>query len=59
MTSRVEGSGRVGGTQFDDKVVSGRLSQDVELTPTEGWSCDVCGRVFVPERAGEHLASHD
>jgi hypothetical protein len=54
---RVDGSGRVGGTQFDDQVVNGCLSTDWPYKPTvrHVMHCDLCPKVFLPDRFDEHM----
>jgi hypothetical protein len=55
--SRIEGSGRVGGTQFDDQAVNGLLSTDKPAMPsTQDIShCNSCNRDFLTSRINEHV----
>ena len=50
------GSGRVGGTQFDDKVLIGIRSEDWPRKPVVRHvkHCDDCNKTFLPDRYAEH-----
>lgn len=47
--------GRVGGTQFDDKVIDGITSIDWKPLIRHVTDCDICGKAFLPERYDEHV----
>lgn len=47
--------GRVGGTQFDDKIVKGVLASDKPWYPRPVAYCTYCPKAFLPERFREHL----
>lgn len=51
--------GRVGGTQFDDKVIIGRRSEDVIPKLASTTECPVCNRRYLSWRFTEHKAEHD
>lgn len=55
--SRIEGSGRVGGTQFDDQAVNGLLSTDLKPTERPVSECTVCHKTFLPDRIDEHMGT--
>lgn len=54
---KVEGSGRVGGTQFDHYAVNGCLSTDSPAKPSKNRisHCDGCDRDFLTSRINEHI----
>jgi len=51
---RVDGSGRVGGTQFDDQVIIGITTAD-SVVNRRVKHCDLCPKAFLPERFDEHM----
>jgi hypothetical protein len=46
--------GRVGGTQFDEKVINGRRSEQVSLLVTPQYHCPYCDRNFIPRVWADH-----
>lgn len=55
--ARTEGSGRVGGTQFDHYAVKGCLSTDAPAKPSANAisHCGQCDRDFLTSRINEHI----